>query len=210
MPRRGTLERVCEHEQRVRGAGIADAALKIIRHRIGADAAGAGELRIELRDRTREDEVIDRGGLDPCIGECRSDRPRHQLADALIAHPALLPRVVDLGVGGTKMVDEVDRQRSAAEILGDDPFRAQEQRGSAVAKLELLCARRARVPEFRGKHQLRSGAGRLGERQRHRRECDALRARDVDGIDGVVEAQRLADDAGIRAFHERHGARGQI
>ena len=191
----------------MRDARVAARAVQIVLDRLGTQPGRLGNGRRETR-RTLQDESIDRRGGNPGFGTDRRDRARHDLQVALVAHPALLERVIEAGIAGAVMIDEVVLQRGYAEQFGGEIVaRAHQHRRGAVSVRRLLLARRLRDPAIgrddqRVARQIRATSAWSNAPTPAR--CWPATIGDTEVLRQV---QRRGDHARIRAVSERMGRR---
>ncbi|MNR49110.1 hypothetical protein D3C85_1684390 [compost metagenome] len=82
--------------------------------------------------------MVDLRSFDFRLGQCGPHGPWHEFGDALVAHPALFPGVVDVFSRGAEVVDEIDRDRAGAQVLCQHLVATYLKRGGAVAEVQLL------------------------------------------------------------------------
>ena len=100
-------QRVRQHHQRMRCAGIAADGGEIVAHRGFRNTGAFGQCGQHARQRARQAEVRDRGRCDAARFEQRRERRRHDFQVALVADPALFPGIVVGALAGTELVHEI-------------------------------------------------------------------------------------------------------
>ena len=154
--------------------------------------------------------MIDPTGIDSGGGERAPDCFGDNLQEALVAHPALFPDVVEGLVLAAVVIDEVGGAGGVPEQLRDAIAFTDEQRGGRISGCELERTRGLR-PAFLGAgHQHRPAATpRDLARGDQRRRPGPLRPRDVQSPHRTGDVEGLGHDAGVLAVLERQGGRGE-
>ncbi len=205
------LQRIDQHDQRVRGTGVAEIGAQKIAHRALGDAADLGHLLGDGRHQAGHDEVGDLAALELAGGKRSLDGGRHDLRVALVADPALFPAIVEVALVAAEMVDEVHRHGVMAYELGDHVLGAAEQRRGAIAVVQLVGRGDLGHALVGRRDQGRAAAVLRGvEARDQRRGAGLLRAADVGGQEVLLDRERGADDAGVLAILEGMRRRGEV
>ena len=196
------LQHLRQHQQRVRGAGVAAALVqcivpagirqaKLFRQRGGDALEGGGQ-----------DEVADVGGLDSGLCEGGVDRGGHDLQVTLVANPALFPEIVVFVVAGAEVVDKSGGAAGGSQQGRDNGLRAEREGGCAGAEPDLLHTGRLAARAV-ACHYQRRAAG-VGQRGQQSRSTGALRLADVLGAQHRWQAQRAGYQGCVEQVGEGH------
>ena len=154
--------------------------------------------------------MIDGAGVEAGRGQRATDGLGDNLHEPLVAHPALLPDVVEPLVLPAVVIDEIGGVRGVSEQLRNAVAFADEQRCGRVAggELQRACGLRPALLGARHEHRLAAATGDPACSDQRRRPCP-LRPGDVKGSHRAGEAKGLGDNTGVLTVLKRQGRRGE-
>ena len=210
LARRRVLQRVGEHHQRMGRPRLAARSLEVVAHAALGQAEPLRDARSGPAHGGGEAEVVDGAGVEPGGAERAADRFRDDLQEALVAHPALFPYVVETLVLPAVVVDEVGGERRVPEQLRDAVAFPDEQRGGRIAGRELERARGLRPALLGARHQHRPAAAAGDLAGRDQRRCPgSLRPGDVQGPHRAGDVEGFGHDPCVLSVLERQRGRGE-
>ena len=201
------VQRIGQHQQRMRRAGIAAIGVQRIGNRRIRHARRLRHRRPNTLAGRREDQLGDILGLDIRRLQRRANIAGAKLQIAFVADPAFFPVVVIGLGGGAEMVDEQRGVGSNAQQLGRDILGPDGEGSRTGAVLHLLNARRLGAQAFGGDHQRRARG--VFQRGTQRGNAGAVRTADIQRPHATAELQRGGGQRAGLQIGKRRSRRNQ-
>ena len=195
----------------MRRARFAHHRVESVAHARIGKAHQARHLAQHAAQRARHHEVVDGARLHRAAPEQRTQCAGHDVEIARIAHPALLPPVVEGLALAAEVVDEIHCALFAADELRRSRTFSHQQRDGTRAVAKLRRSARTGEPVFRGHEQNGASVGsRRGEGVDETRGAGALGGADVHGADALVEAERVGEQGRVLPIREGRARGGEV